>query len=69
MVNVKESENLKLKYVDIFEVKAKRHDGRVVTYCRYFDRKRAEEERDFAREIYKDIYESWWIMQESVWFD
>lgn len=55
------------KYFFIYEVRAKKLDGEVITVERFLNKKDAEKQVDFVYEQYKGLYNTAWINEQFVW--
>lgn len=55
------------KYITIYEVRAKKHDGEVVTEDRYLNEDDAKKDLEFARDHLKSLYKTVWIRKHMVW--
>lgn len=66
-VKCEKTDEKKLRYFRIYELRGLTNDGERVTLDRYMSESKAEQ----ARDIYYDtqMYDSLWIMQEQVWVD
>lgn len=55
------------KYFFIYEVRAKKHNGEIITHDRYFNEKEANNSLEFAEKVHKKLYRNLWIMKQIVW--
>ncbi len=65
-VNVQVTED-GYKYITIYEVRAEKHDGEVVTEDRYLNEDDAKKDLEFARDYLKSLYKTVWIRKHMVW--
>ena len=56
-----------VKYIVIYEVRAKKLDGETITTDRYLNKKDAEQKVDFNGRNMKDLYEFSYIYEQWVW--
>lgn len=66
-ITIKETERGLNKYFVIYEVRAKKHDGEVITTDRFFNKKDAEKHVEFAHEYLGNLYSLLWVREELVW--
>ena len=55
------------KYFTIYEVKAVKHDGKVVVYEREMKKEEAEKDLDDIYDIHSNLYKSGYIIEQMVW--
>lgn len=65
-VKIQETENGQ-KYFVIYEVRAKKIDGDVITSDRFLNKKDAEEQVKFIYDTYKKLYTTAWIRESFIW--
>ena len=65
-INITKTENGN-KYFEIYEVRARKHDGEVIIYNRYLDEKEANDTADFVARTLHDLYEITWTRSHIVW--
>lgn len=66
-IKIQTTTELGQKYFFIYEVRAKKLDGEIITVERFLNKKDAEKEVDFVYEQYKDLYNTAWINEQFVW--
>ena len=64
-VNVFGSDNC--KFIRIYELRCRKHNGEVITSDRFLNKEDAEKAKDIIYEALTDLYISAWIMEEFVW--
>lgn len=55
------------KYFVIYEVRAKKIDGEVITCDRFLNKNDAEEHVEFIYDVYKKLYTTAWIRESFIW--
>jgi len=55
------------KYIHIYEVICKKHDGEKLVYGHYLSEKEAEETAKFVEEKMADLYQFAWSHPQIVW--
>ena len=60
-------ENDNIKYMEIFEVVCKKHNGERVTYGFYLSEKEADETAEWVTENMKELYTTAFTRQQMVW--
>lgn len=55
------------KYFTIYEVKAVKHDGKVVVYERELKKEEAEKDLETIYDIHSNLYKSCYIIEQIVW--
>lgn len=68
-VNVLHGEDWKGEFIPVFRVIGYEPDGKKVHIRTYTDKKVAEENIDYFREVFADLYDNIIVFEEQVWFD
>ena len=55
------------KYFVIYEVRAKKIDGEVITNEMFLNKKDAEKQVEFIYDVYKEFYTTAWIRESFIW--
>lgn len=68
-VNVLHGEVKESKFINVYRVIGYKPNGEKAHIFTYTDKKVAEENREYFREVFADLYDSIIVFEEQVWFN